>query len=87
MLLAFGLIAFGVAGLSIADMFNRRPWDGVVPADVPGKLIVREVTRPDSEYGFELERQDDAKDAGAAEPPLLVVIWQVSTVVFLGKNV
>ncbi len=43
LLLAFGLIAFGLAGLSIADMFVPRPYDGVVPADDDQRLIVREV--------------------------------------------
>ncbi|MCP3957049.1 MAG: SpoIIE family protein phosphatase [bacterium] len=43
LLLAFGLIAFGLAGLSIADMFSRRPYDGVMPKDVPDQLIVAEV--------------------------------------------
>ena len=43
LLLAFGLIAFGLAGLSIADMFVPRPYDGVVPAADPKRLIVREV--------------------------------------------
>ncbi|MEM7582354.1 MAG: SpoIIE family protein phosphatase [Acidobacteriota bacterium] len=43
LLLAFGLVAFGLAGLSIADMFVPRPYDGVVPDDVPGQLVVREV--------------------------------------------
>ncbi len=43
LLLAFGLIAFGLAGLSIADMFVPRPYDGVVPADDSKQLIVREV--------------------------------------------
>ncbi len=43
LLLAFGLIAFGLAGLSIADMFVPRPYDGVVPADDAKRLIVREV--------------------------------------------
>ncbi len=47
LLLAFGLVAFGLAGLSIADMFVPRPYDGVVPADVVGRLVVREVI-PDS---------------------------------------
>ncbi len=43
LLLAFGLIAFGLAGLSIVDMFVPRPYDGVVPADDARRLIVREV--------------------------------------------
>ncbi len=43
LLLAFGLLAFGLAGLSIADMFVPRPYDGVVPADDAKRLIVREV--------------------------------------------
>lgn len=43
LLLAFGLIAFGLAGLSIADMFVPRPYDGVVPADEAGRLVVLEV--------------------------------------------
>ncbi len=43
LLLAFGLIAFGLAGLSIADMFVPRPYDGVVPGEVANQLVVREV--------------------------------------------
>lgn len=44
LLLAFGLAAFGLCGLSIADMFLPRPFDGVVlDADVPRRLIVEEV--------------------------------------------
>lgn len=43
LLLAFGLVAFGLAGLSLADMFVPRPYDGVVPANEPQRLIVREV--------------------------------------------
>ncbi len=40
----FGLVAFLLAGLSIADMFRSRPYDGVVlEADAPGRLIVRSV--------------------------------------------
>lgn len=44
LLLAGGLVAFIVAGLSIVDMFLPRPWDGVVlRADTHRKLRVREV--------------------------------------------
>jgi hypothetical protein len=44
LLFAFGLAAFLIAGLSIADMFLPRPYDGVVlEADTPGRLIVRKV--------------------------------------------
>ncbi len=44
MLLGFGLLAFLVAGLSIADMFLPRPYDGVVlESDAPGRLTVRQV--------------------------------------------
>jgi len=47
-LLGFGLLAFLVAGLSIADMFLPRPYDGVVlESDAPGRLTVRHVV-PDS---------------------------------------
>jgi serine phosphatase RsbU (regulator of sigma subunit) len=43
-LLGFGLVAFLVAGLSIADMFLPRPYDGVVlESDAPGRLTVRQV--------------------------------------------
>ena len=43
-LLGFGLLAFLVAGLSIADMFLPRPYDGVVlESDTPGRLTVRRV--------------------------------------------
>ncbi len=45
-LLAFGLLAFGVAGLSIFDMLLPRPYDGVVlDADSPSGLTVREVLK------------------------------------------
>ena len=43
LLLAFGLVAFGIAGLSIADLSGSRAYDGVVPADLPDRLVVREV--------------------------------------------
>ncbi len=47
-LLAFGIVAFGLAGLSIADMFVERPYDGVVlSADERDRLVVSEVI-PDS---------------------------------------
>jgi serine phosphatase RsbU (regulator of sigma subunit) len=43
-LLAVGLVAFALAGLSIVDMYLPRPYDGVVlEADAPGKLKVRQV--------------------------------------------
>ena len=43
-LLGFGLVAFLAAGLSIADMFLPRPYDGVVlESDAPGRLTVRQV--------------------------------------------
>lgn len=43
-LLAFGLLAFLLASLSVVDMFLPRPHDGVVlEADVPGELRVRRV--------------------------------------------
>ena len=43
-LLAFGLLALCVAGLSIVDMYRPRPFDGVVlEADAPGQLVVRKV--------------------------------------------
>lgn len=39
-----GVLAFLVAGLSIADMYLPKPYDGVVlEADVPGRMIVRRV--------------------------------------------
>lgn len=44
LLMAGGLVAFVVAGLSIVDMFLPRPWDGVVlRADTHRALLVREV--------------------------------------------
>lgn len=47
-LLAFGLLAFLLASLSVVDMFLPRPYDGVVlEADEPGELRVRQVV-PDS---------------------------------------
>ncbi len=43
---AFGLIAFLLAGLSIADMYLPRPYDGVVlEADAPAELRVRQVVK------------------------------------------
>ena len=42
LLLVFGLIAFGIAGLSIADMFLPRPYDGVVPESTE-KLVIGDV--------------------------------------------
>jgi hypothetical protein len=43
-LLAGGLVAFLLAGLSIADMFLPRPYDGVIlEADSPGEIVVRQV--------------------------------------------
>ncbi len=43
-LLAFGLLAFGLAGLSIVDTLLPRPYDGVVlDTDSPDGLTVREV--------------------------------------------
>lgn len=48
LLLLVGVVAFGVAALSVADMYFPHPYDGVVlEADAPGQLIVREVI-PDS---------------------------------------
>ena len=44
LLLIFGLVSFGVAGLSIADMFVPRPYDGVVLYKIAADdLRVREV--------------------------------------------
>lgn len=43
-LLAFGLLAFLLASLSVVDMFLPRPYDGVVlETDEPGELRVRQV--------------------------------------------
>lgn len=43
-LLAVGLVAFLVAGLSIVDMYLPRPYDGVVLDDrAEGRLVVRQV--------------------------------------------
>ncbi|MDH3253510.1 MAG: SpoIIE family protein phosphatase [Acidobacteriota bacterium] len=43
-LLSVGLLAFLLGGLSIADMYRQRPWDGVVlESDAPGRLVVRKV--------------------------------------------
>jgi serine phosphatase RsbU (regulator of sigma subunit) len=43
-LLALGLLAFAIAGLSIADMFLPRPYDGIVlEADSPHRLRVQTV--------------------------------------------
>ena len=42
--LAPGILAFLIAALSVADMFNPRPYDGVIlEADVPGARVVRAV--------------------------------------------
>lgn len=44
LLLAFGILAFVLAGLSIVDLFLPRPYDGVVlETDTPNDLTVREV--------------------------------------------
>ena len=44
LLLAGGFAAFLLAGLSIADMFRSRPYDGVVlEADAPGRLVVQSI--------------------------------------------
>lgn len=45
LLLAFGLGVLAIAGLSIADMFLQRPYDGVVLAVNAKTLIVGEVIR------------------------------------------
>lgn len=42
-LLLFGLVALGIAGLSIGDMFLPRPYDGVVLASDADDLRVQEV--------------------------------------------
>jgi serine phosphatase RsbU (regulator of sigma subunit) len=43
-LYGFGVTAFLLAGMSIADMFLPRPYDGVVlEADAPGQMVVRQV--------------------------------------------
>jgi len=43
-LLASGLVALGLCGLSVADMFVPRPYDGVVPrSDVPDAVVVDEI--------------------------------------------
>ena len=43
-LLAFGLVALGLCGLSVADMFVPRPYDGVVPsAEVANAVVVEEI--------------------------------------------
>lgn len=43
LLIAFGLLALGVAGLSIGDMLLPRPYDGVVLAERADELVVKEV--------------------------------------------
>ena len=43
LLIAFGLLALGVAGLSIGDMLLPRPYDGVVLVEDSERLVVREV--------------------------------------------
>ncbi len=44
LLLAFGILSFGLAGVSIVDMFFPRPYDGVVlDADYADSLVVGEV--------------------------------------------
>jgi sigma-B regulation protein RsbU (phosphoserine phosphatase) len=46
LLLIGGLVAFLLAGLSIADMYRSRPYDGVVlEVDAPGRLVVRDVVK------------------------------------------
>ncbi|MDA8016553.1 MAG: SpoIIE family protein phosphatase [Thermoanaerobaculia bacterium] len=48
LLLIFGLLAFGIAGLSIADMFVPRPYDGVVLRQAATSEIVVSEVLPDS---------------------------------------
>ena len=44
LLIAVGLLAFGLAVASVVDMFRPQPYDGVVlEADTPGQLVVAEV--------------------------------------------
>ena len=43
LLLIFGLVAFGLAALSVADMYVQRPYDGVVPVNKSGRVMVDEV--------------------------------------------
>ncbi len=69
LLLAFGLIAFGLAGLSIADMFVPRPYDGVVPADDAKRLIVREVIPGSGADRAGIESGDKIK--GIAREPVI----------------
>lgn len=42
-LLIFGLVAFALAALSVADMYVQRPYDGVVPVNKAGRVVVDEV--------------------------------------------
>lgn len=48
LLLIFGLLAFGIAGLSIADMFVPRPYDGVVLEKTAASAIVISEVLPGS---------------------------------------
>lgn len=44
LLLVLGVVAFGLAVLSVADMLLPRPYDGVVPrSDIDGRVVVAEV--------------------------------------------
>lgn len=43
LLLLFGLLTLGIAGVSIVDMFRPRPWDGIVLQPGASSLVVREV--------------------------------------------
>lgn len=43
LLIAFGILALGVAVISIGDMLLPRPYDGVVLTNDPDKLVVGEV--------------------------------------------
>ena len=44
LLLILGVVSFGLAALSVADMFVPRPYDGVVPrTDTGDRVVVREV--------------------------------------------
>ncbi len=59
LLLAFGLTAFGLAGLSVADMFADRPYDGIVPVADIDDLIVSEVVPGSGADRARLEGEDE----------------------------
>ena len=65
LLLVFGLVAFGIAGLSIADMFVPRPYDGVVlRKTAASEIVVSEVLPGSSAERAGLRPGDEIRGIG-----------------------